>query len=103
MLIRYKCVNRYQNLVIRDCDIMTVANKSGVILVTCDGKQRQNIIKESKSQIRGVTSAYIVNKQRPDAPDVIINVDGMSREDILAATQIVFNMGGVKKVKYRIV
>jgi hypothetical protein len=103
MLIRYKCVNRYQNLVIRDCDIMTVANKSGVILVTCDGKQRQNIIKECKSQINGVTSAYIVNKQRPDAPDVIINVDGMSREDILAATQIVFNMGGVKKVKYRIV
>jgi hypothetical protein len=82
---------------------MTVANMSGVILVTCDGKRCQNIIKESKSQIRGVTSAYIVDKQTPDAPDVIINVDASSIEYIRAATQILVNMDGVQKVKYRIV
>jgi hypothetical protein len=79
---------------------MTVENMSGVILVTCAGKQRQNIIKESKSQIRGVTSAYIVDKQTPDDPDIIINVDASS---VRAATQIVVNMDGVQKAKYRIV
>ena len=72
------------------------------LLVTCDDKRRQNIIKECKSQIKGVTSAYIVDKQTSDAPDVIINVDA-SREDIRAATQILVNMVGVQKVKYRIV
>ncbi|MGC2575359.1 MAG: hypothetical protein WA364_27955 [Candidatus Nitrosopolaris sp.] len=82
---------------------MTVENMSGVILVTCAGKQRQNIIKESKSQIRGVTSAYIVDKQTPDDPDIIINVDATSVEYIRAATQIVVNMDGVQKAKYRIV
>jgi len=72
---------------------MTVENMSGVILVTCAGK----------SQIRGVTSAYIVDKQTPDDPDIIINVDASSVEYIRAATQIVVNMDGVQKAKYRIV
>jgi nitrate reductase NapAB chaperone NapD len=77
-----------------DCN-MTAANMSGVILVTCDGKQCQNIIKETKSKIPGITSACIVDKERDDAPDVIINMDAASREDIREATQIVVNMDGV--------
>jgi hypothetical protein len=80
---------------------MTVANMSGVILVTCDDKQ--HIIKESRS-LKGFTSAYIVDKQRSegDTPDVIINIDA-SREDIREDTQMVVNMDSVQKVRYRIV
>jgi hypothetical protein len=78
------------------------ANISGIILVTCDGKSSKYIIEQSKS-LSGVTNAYRVEKEAPDSPDVIINIDAKTREDILAAKETVLNMDGVRKVKYRIV
>lgn len=91
------------NMLIRDDDIMTVANMSGVILVSCDDKERQNIIIKSRS-LKGFTNAYIVDKKRSegDTADVIINIDA-SRDAIREATQFVVNLDGVQKVKYRIV
>ncbi|MGA9153396.1 MAG: hypothetical protein WBZ36_22690 [Candidatus Nitrosopolaris sp.] len=47
---------------------MTAVNMSGVILVTCDGKQCQNIINESKSKLKGVTSTFIVSFKPGESP-----------------------------------
>jgi hypothetical protein len=74
----------------------------GIILVTCDGKSSNDVIKESKS-LSGVISAYIVDKKTPDAPDVIINMDTKYKDTILNATNILLTMHGVQKVKYQIV
>jgi hypothetical protein len=86
---------------------MTVANMSGIILVTCDDKSSKNIIKESKLKLGlvGVLSAYIVDKKAstPDAPNVVINVDAEDKEDIPKAANILLNMDGVQKVRYQIV
>jgi len=81
---------------------MTVAT-SGIILINCDAKSSKKVLRECKSHISGVTSAYLVDKKTSDAPDVIVNMDAKSKEEIVTATDVVVNMDGVRKVRYRIV
>ena len=81
---------------------MSVANTSGVLLVTCDDKSCKNIIKESKSAIRGITSAYIVDKKTPDDPGVIINLETASKDDFMKAANTLLGMVGVQKVNCKI-
>ena len=57
---------------------MTVAT-SGIILINCDAKSSKKVLRECKSNISGVTSAYLVDKKTSDAPDVIVNMDAKSK------------------------
>lgn len=81
---------------------MAIANVSGIILVTCEDKSSKHIIQQCKS-LSGVTNAYRAEKEAPDSPDIIININAKTREDILATKETVLNMDGVQKIKYRIV
>ncbi len=80
----------------------TIASVSGVILVSCKDNACKNIIEIAKSRINGVTSAFRVEKKDSDSPDVIINIDAESKEQLLTVKDNVLNMKGVDKIKYRI-
>lgn len=75
---------------------------SGVILVSCDGNSCKDVIKRSKSEISGITSAFIVDKKTSEDPGVVINLDTVSEDDFMKAAKTLLEIGGVQKVNYKI-
>ena len=57
----------------------------------------------AKSQIKGVTDAFRVLKTKSSGDiNVIINMDAVSKKQILDAKDDVLKLDGVKSIKYRI-
>jgi hypothetical protein len=80
-----------------------VKNVSGVIMVSCEGSACEEVVKRAKSQIKVVTEAFRVLKTKSsDDISVIINMDAVSKKQILDAKDDVLKLDGVKSIKYRI-
>jgi hypothetical protein len=72
-------------------------------MVSCEGSACKEVVKRAKSQIKGVTDAFPVQKTKSSGNiDVIINMDAESKEQILDAEDDVLKIDGVKSIKYRI-
>lgn len=80
-----------------------VKKVSGVIMVSCEGSACEEVAKRAKSQIKGVTDAFRVLKTKSSGEiNVIINMDAVSKKQILDAKDDVLKLDGVKSIKYRI-